>query len=188
MGSWLLAPLSAAAQTESGQVNITATVPAVCGNGIVQTGEECDGAALNGQSCTTKGFSGGTLSCSSRCTFDTSACAASSGSSSDQGGVVIPFVNKILQIINPPAISVPVSVPAPLLPGVKNAFPGAAAQPPANKPAGKPGVSAATPAAPAVPAALPAIVTIVNRTIGLLKYLINKFIASLGFLRAFWRR
>lgn len=54
---------------------ITATVKiGLCGDGIVDTNEQCDGAALNGASCTTQGFTGGTLSCDPACDFDTSAC------------------------------------------------------------------------------------------------------------------
>ena len=47
-----------------------------CGDGTVAPStEECDGAALNGASCTSLGFSGGgTLSCTPTCTFDTRTC------------------------------------------------------------------------------------------------------------------
>ena len=50
--------------------------PAVCGNGQIEGAEVCDQTNLNGQSCTTVpgSFTGGTLSCSSSCTFDTSLC------------------------------------------------------------------------------------------------------------------
>lgn len=47
---------------------------AICGNGIVEGAEQCDGANLNGQSCVSQGFSGGTLSCTGSCTFNTSLC------------------------------------------------------------------------------------------------------------------
>jgi len=47
---------------------------AACGNGIVESGEQCDGPDLNGQTCGSAGFSVGTLSCNSDCTFDTSEC------------------------------------------------------------------------------------------------------------------
>jgi len=46
----------------------------VCGNGVVETGEQCDGGNLNGQTCVGLGFTGGTLACSGSCTFDTSGC------------------------------------------------------------------------------------------------------------------
>lgn len=45
----------------------------VCGNGQIEIGEECDGTNWNGQTCQTKGFTGGTLSCSA-CRFDISQC------------------------------------------------------------------------------------------------------------------
>jgi hypothetical protein len=48
-----------------------------CGDGDIDSGELCDpGPALNtnGQSCTTLGFSDGTLGCKADCTFDVSAC------------------------------------------------------------------------------------------------------------------
>jgi len=49
-----------------------------CGNGSIDSGEECDGANLDGQDCTTVpgGFTGGTLACTAGCTFDTASCTA----------------------------------------------------------------------------------------------------------------
>ena len=48
---------------------------AVCGNNIVETGEVCDGSSLAGQSCNTRGFTGGTLSCAANClSFNTNLC------------------------------------------------------------------------------------------------------------------
>jgi len=45
-----------------------------CGNETIDSGEECDGLDLNGQTCITQGFDGGNLSCTSNCDFNTSAC------------------------------------------------------------------------------------------------------------------
>ncbi|HYR96802.1 MAG TPA: hypothetical protein VEM57_08695 [Candidatus Binatus sp.] len=42
--------------------------------GGVQSGEECDAADLDGQSCASRGFSGGVLACAEDCTFDAGAC------------------------------------------------------------------------------------------------------------------
>jgi hypothetical protein len=52
--------------------------PAVCGDGALQAGEECDGAALGGNTCVSINsnsteFAGGTLKCQG-CRFDFSAC------------------------------------------------------------------------------------------------------------------
>ncbi len=73
----------------AGSATVQATIKiTVCGNNIKETGEQCDGADLGGASCTSLGFSSGTLSCSVSCDFNTSACttAASGGG----GGYVPP--------------------------------------------------------------------------------------------------
>ena len=46
----------------------------LCGNGIAESGEQCDGADLTGQTCQSFGFSSGSLSCTLQCAFNTSAC------------------------------------------------------------------------------------------------------------------
>jgi len=57
----------------------TVNIPSLtCGNGQIDSGEQCDGSNLNGQTCTSLGFAGGTLSCYSNCTFNTSSCTSSS--------------------------------------------------------------------------------------------------------------
>ncbi len=48
--------------------------PAVCGNGILEAGEGCDGSNLGGQTCQTFGFNSGTLTCNANCTLNTGAC------------------------------------------------------------------------------------------------------------------
>jgi hypothetical protein len=48
--------------------------PPVCGNDSVEPGEDCDGADLGGEDCTTLGFPGGAIGCNPDCTFDTSGC------------------------------------------------------------------------------------------------------------------
>lgn len=54
---------------------ITATVAVgICGNNIVEYGENCDGSALDGQTCLSLGYDGGTLSCGIGCDFDVSEC------------------------------------------------------------------------------------------------------------------
>ena len=47
----------------------------LCGDGIVQDGnEECDGVDLNGGTCESLGYSGGSLICTAECAFDLSGC------------------------------------------------------------------------------------------------------------------
>lgn len=46
-----------------------------CGNSIIDSGETCDSTNLNSQTCSTRGYSSGTLACNSDCSgFDTSGC------------------------------------------------------------------------------------------------------------------
>ena len=45
-----------------------------CGNGILNGGEACDGEELDGATCESLGFQGGSLSCTSVCAYDTSGC------------------------------------------------------------------------------------------------------------------
>jgi hypothetical protein len=52
----------------------------VCGNGVKESGESCDGSDLAGQTCQSRGFGGGTLACTTSCTFNTSGCTASCSS------------------------------------------------------------------------------------------------------------
>ncbi|MCC6523652.1 MAG: hypothetical protein IT373_13435 [Polyangiaceae bacterium] len=46
-----------------------------CGNGALDAGEPCDGAAFDGHSCVTEGFGSGTIACTPDCTLDTSGCS-----------------------------------------------------------------------------------------------------------------
>jgi hypothetical protein len=45
----------------------------VCGDNIVKGSEQCDGTNLNGQTCNTLGYNGGTLSCTN-CAYNTAGC------------------------------------------------------------------------------------------------------------------
>jgi len=45
-----------------------------CGDGTIESGEECDGVALDGESCTSLGFSSGLLACRPRCASDDDDC------------------------------------------------------------------------------------------------------------------
>lgn len=46
----------------------------VCGNDVSETGEQCDGNDLNGLTCESFNYTGGNLSCTENCTWDTSNC------------------------------------------------------------------------------------------------------------------
>ena len=50
-----------------------------CGDGTLQlaNGESCDGAALNGATCISRGYYGGTLSCNTNCSFNETQCMGS---------------------------------------------------------------------------------------------------------------
>lgn len=67
-------PVTVSASTISARIRIS-----VCGNNATEWGEECDVSDLSGQSCQTRGFSAGTLSCDPSCSFDTSLCTTTSG-------------------------------------------------------------------------------------------------------------
>ena len=55
----------------------TGVSPGICGNGIREPGEQCDGGDLAGLTCADLGCSvGGALACGPECKFDTTACGA----------------------------------------------------------------------------------------------------------------
>lgn len=61
--------------TCSGQgISSCNSIPSVCGNGRIETGEQCDGTRLNYNTCKTLGFESGVLSCASNCSFNTTKC------------------------------------------------------------------------------------------------------------------
>lgn len=49
-----------------------------CGNGLVDAGESCDGADLNGETCVSLGYAGSGLACTPTCELNASACGAPS--------------------------------------------------------------------------------------------------------------
>jgi hypothetical protein len=51
----------------------------VCGDGVVEHEEACDGEVLAGRTCLTQGFYEGTLRCTPSCTLDTTGCSGSCG-------------------------------------------------------------------------------------------------------------
>jgi hypothetical protein len=62
---------------------------AVCGNGKQEGDELCDKTDLDGETCKTVGdamFTGGTLSCTSSCTFNVSKCTGGDSGLDDMDG------------------------------------------------------------------------------------------------------
>ena len=47
-----------------------------CGDGVIDSGEECDGDAFGGVTCVNLGYHGGELDCSDNCTFVRTECEA----------------------------------------------------------------------------------------------------------------
>ncbi len=65
--------------TEAGTTDSETTGPVVlCGNGMIDLNEECDGNNLAGADCPSLGFTGGTLQCGADCLFDKSMCTSPS--------------------------------------------------------------------------------------------------------------
>lgn len=57
----------------------------VCGNGVIDANEECDGATLGGATCVSQGFpDGGTLACKGNCGFNYQGCFSSTFSKTGQ--------------------------------------------------------------------------------------------------------
>jgi len=52
-------------------------VPSICGNGVLEHAETCDGSELQGETCATQGYAGGTLGCTAECEYDVSLCEIS---------------------------------------------------------------------------------------------------------------
>lgn len=63
--------------TEACVLDTSACIPGsvVCGDGVREGGEQCDGADLGGQSCGSLGLGSGALACTHECSFNTQGCA-----------------------------------------------------------------------------------------------------------------
>jgi len=91
-----LVPLILLSHLVYASVQEASTGISLCGNGVIDQGEECDGFNLAGQTCTSRGFSGGSLSCNSNCTINTSACTSGGGGGGGGGGGAIPSPTGII--------------------------------------------------------------------------------------------
>ncbi|MGC4120806.1 MAG: lamin tail domain-containing protein [Myxococcales bacterium] len=56
-----------------------------CGNGAIDSGEQCDGSNLNGKTCASEGFASGSLTCGASCQFNTSGCTKCGNGTVDSG-------------------------------------------------------------------------------------------------------
>jgi len=69
--------LMCVANTDGGLPDV---IDPLCGNGVIDPGEDCDGENLGGQTCVDLGQYGGTLACSASCAaFDTGNCTGFCG-------------------------------------------------------------------------------------------------------------
>lgn len=69
-------PSSSSASSGPSQLSSSSENRAICGNEVREGIEVCDGTALEGETCETRGFSAGTLACKTDCAaFDTSGCS-----------------------------------------------------------------------------------------------------------------
>jgi hypothetical protein len=82
---FLLVPPGTSLAAANATVNATIRIT-VCGNGIKEAGEECDNADFGGQSCRSRGYLSGGLSCSPACELVTTACFGSPPSLPSGGG------------------------------------------------------------------------------------------------------
>ena len=57
-----------------------------CGDGNVDEGEDCDGSNLGEESCSSRGFDLGTLSCDAQCRFATLGCVKFCGNGTVEPG------------------------------------------------------------------------------------------------------
>jgi cysteine-rich repeat protein len=69
-------PMSGADPICTDMCRIDSTPCGTCGDGSVGGPEECDGSDLGGETCASRGFTGGNLACSASCAFDTSGCTS----------------------------------------------------------------------------------------------------------------
>ena len=59
----------------------------ICGDGVIEGNEQCDGSNLNDKTCQFLGFSSGVLSCNNDCTFNTRRCQELGNTCEDSGRI-----------------------------------------------------------------------------------------------------
>jgi len=96
----IYAETTAIASCEVGTVwdtDIQACVtPTLCGDGTIdfRQGEECDGSNLGSQTCTTMGYTSGTLSCDSSCQFNATLCTGFTPTCTDTDSPTVNYTSQ----------------------------------------------------------------------------------------------
>lgn len=80
----LVPPTRGAIAASDTRLNIQ--IISLCGNSIVDAGEECEGVDLQSETCESRGYDGGTLGCTASCTFNVSSCTQPIVNSGSGGG------------------------------------------------------------------------------------------------------
>jgi len=80
----------------------------VCGNGLIEGGEDCEGLDLGEQNCRGKGYNEGSLSCDIACSFIYSACVLWPTATPT---VVVPSITPTLTVSEDPNIQSPSASP-----------------------------------------------------------------------------
>ena len=74
-------------------VNCPEDCSANCGNGVAESGEDCDMGDLAGGTCVTENFDAGTLTCTGGCVYNTGGCTFVCGNGSINGNEVCDDTN-----------------------------------------------------------------------------------------------
>jgi hypothetical protein len=82
IAAFFLAGVRHVSAQASSTVNATVKI-SICGNGIIEGGEDCEGPNLNSKTCSSLGHSGGSLKCDISCSYDATGCATASQASSN---------------------------------------------------------------------------------------------------------
>jgi hypothetical protein len=72
--SWFFQPKLRQVLAVSTQLINTQVQVSVCGNSIIEGGEDCEGGNLGGATCLSLGYGGGELWCDNACSFDVFSC------------------------------------------------------------------------------------------------------------------
>lgn len=85
-----LEPVTGSKSSTSYGIEFGSSFAGYCGDGFIDPSEDCDGAALNSQTCVTLGHLSGTLTCSTACAFVTTACSDTPAGGGDSQVILPP--------------------------------------------------------------------------------------------------